>query len=460
LTLVFLLACGLSFCPLSADEGVSASHAVAVQHFLAQHCHECHNGTTTEGGLNLQELPWVFETESARQAWMRIHDRVAKGEMPPTETPTKLSEHDRAALLTPLAVALHEADYKHVQQFGRGRARRLNSIEYENNLRDLLQLTHLDIRDFLPEDREAHQSNKAAEALDLSRVQLSAYLDAADVALRQAVAHSTEPRTPIEYHALATNMFPKAVDHAGRESTFYAKDSRMVPLSDDDLRQIRQRNEHDPQMEVAIFRSAAWPYYGYPEGFMASDDGQYRVRFKARAVRQMRDFHLIPSSTSQAMTFRARQPSKADVSGDVHAVGGIIDVQAEPRVYETTIYLKRGETFEYSLLGLPVPHPITSHGGPLYYDFPPLPEGGHCGVAFQWLEVSGPIDPQLWPPRSHRVLFDDLPIRQAADTLIGIEVVTHDPQGDAFRLLRRFADQAACRPVPEEAVERYLQLVQ
>ena len=41
-------------------------------------------------------------------------------------------------------------------------------------------------RDFA-RDREAHHFNKVSETLDMSRVQLTAYLDATEAALRQAM---------------------------------------------------------------------------------------------------------------------------------------------------------------------------------------------------------------------------------------------------------------------------------
>jgi hypothetical protein len=104
------------------------------------------------------------------------------------------------------------------------------------------------------------------------------------------------------------------------------------------------------------------------------------------------------------MTFRARKPSGPDVSGDVRATGGIMDVPPEKTTFETIIRLLPGETFEYSLLGLPVPLARNVKGGPPTYRYPPFPEGGQPGVAFQWLEVEGPISSATWPPASHRVL--------------------------------------------------------
>ncbi|HAH47865.1 MAG TPA: hypothetical protein DCM07_24025, partial [Planctomycetaceae bacterium] len=79
-------------------------------------------------------------------------------------------------------------DAAQVALHGRGPLRRLTRDEFEQNLRDMLALPHLDIRDLLPQDREQQHCNKVAEVLDMSRIQLDAYLEAADQALRQAVA--------------------------------------------------------------------------------------------------------------------------------------------------------------------------------------------------------------------------------------------------------------------------------
>jgi hypothetical protein len=163
----------------------------------------------------------------------------------------------------------------------------------------------------------------------------------------------------------------------------------------------------DSALELALFRSATWPYFGYPRGFISKEGGAYRVRFKGRAVRQVRDFRLVPAHEPVTMSFRARKPSGPDVSGDVRETGGWMDLEPEAREFETTIHLKAGETFEYSPLGLPVPF-IRTDGG-FFYDYPPMPPEGHRGVAIQWLEVTGPITAPDWPPQSERVLFDNVP---------------------------------------------------
>ncbi len=431
-----------------------------VRTMIAGSCADCHSGHEAEANLDLAQLAWKLDSPETRRIWIQIHDRIESGEMPPDED--VLPNQDRQVLLHVLSGAIHAADHAEVLAHGRGPMRRLNRGEYEHNLVDLLKLPNLDIRDKLPEDREGYHFNKTTEMLDISRVQLSAYLDAADTALRQAIASSSKPRQPIRYYAPATSMFSSATTYGGREAMFFAKNSSLLPLTEPELAKIRQQGSHDNDIELALFRSASWPFYGYPYGFVCQSAGEFHVRFSARAVRQIRDFRLRPSPTPVPLTFRARAPSGPDVSGDVRSVGGVMDIQPEEAEYNTTVLLAKGETLEYSLLGLPVPFPITSHGGPLYYDFPPMPEGGHSGVAFRWIEIIGPVDSPQWPPASHRVLFGDLPIRDVddKDNDLPIAVVADQAIDNARRLFREFAHKAARRPVPESALEVYEQLIQ
>ncbi len=429
-----------------------------VRELLERHCVECHNAETSEGSLDLNGTAWKLGDSGIRRRWVQIHDRIQKKEMPPDAD--DLPDTERAALVSALGTELHESDLDEVRRIGRGPMRRLNRDEYQQNLRDALRLPNLDIRDMLPEDREGHRFNKSAEVLDMSRVQLAAYLDAAEAALRQAMASGVEPPPTTQYHALATRMFQEAQTYGEREAMFYAKDSKLFPLDGKQLGEIRASGEHDPAVEMALFRSAHWPYYGYPEGFIAKLPGEYKVRFSARAVLQLEGYELKPASQPQPMTFRARAPSGPDVSGDVRATGGIIDIQPEVGMYETVIRLRERETFEYSLLGLPVPLARNVNNGPPTYRYPPFPEGGQPGVAFQWIEVTGPLAPATWPPPSHRVLFDELPIKPSqAGSGLAVDVVSEEPVEDARRLLRRFVDHVARQSVSNEVIAKYEQLI-
>jgi hypothetical protein len=414
---------------------------------LEEHCMECHDKDTAKGGLDLGKLPKSLNDKSLRERWIRIHDRVEKNEMPPKKE--ALPEPARAAMVRLLGGSILEIDRGEVAAQGRGTLRRLNREEYQNTLRDLLKMPLLDIKDILPEDREGHHFNKATETLDMSRVQLTAYLDAAEAALREAMATQKAPPKPIVFKAAGTRLFSSLGTFGNKEAMFFAKGDKAVNIDNKLPKEEAAKFDEDGGLEMALFRSAHWPYYGYPKGFTARISGEYRVRFSARAVTQLPGFNLVPAEVPQAMTFRARKPSGPDVSGDVRATGGILDIQPEAGVYETTILLKERETFEYSPLGLPVPLALNINGGGPTYRYPPLPADGQPGVAVQWLEVEGPLSPASWPPESHKVLFDEMPVGATPS----------QPGDEARRLLRRFAGMAVREGIPEDELEMFAALV-
>ena len=425
---------------LPAPKSASTS---PIQSFIDKHCIDCHDDSTAKGDFDITALAFDLSQASIRGRWTRVFDLIEKGDMPPPEK-SKVSTEDRQTVVKQLAADLLAAAKADVAKNGRGPVRRLTRVEFENNLRVLLKLPDLDIRDKLPEDRDSHGFTKVASMLDVSRVLLDAYLDATETALRTAIAGPKPPAAPVMQRFSGTELFPGLNTFGEREAMFFARDNRMVPITVAELKAMTPEQRRDPNLEMALFRSATWPYYGYPQGFRAKTDGAYRVRFKGRAVRQVRDFRLVPAYEPIAMSFRARQPSGADVSGDVRETGGWMDLQPQAREFETTIHLKAGETFEYSPLGLPVPF-IRTDGG-FFYDYPPMPPEGHRGVAIQWLEVTGPLIDTQWPPPSHHVLFDEV-------------VPEKGTAADAERLFRRFAATAVLRPMSEKAHEPFIKFI-
>ena len=411
---------------------------------IEQNCLDCHDAETKKGALDLTELTFDLTDPKRMERWVQIFDRVEKKEMPPANE--EMTADDRNALLAALESPLYTASAAAIAEKGRGPMRRLDRIEFEQNLRDLLELPHLDIRDMLPADRESHHFDKVASTLDISHVQLTAYLDATETALRQAMVTSSAPPVSKKTRVVGRKLGPRG-SVGGAQSMFYARDGKgLAGLNVEE--QQRAMATDDPSLEMVLFRSPGWPYAVFPAKTLATATGEYRVRFSARSVLQTEGFVLRKGMRPVPMNFRSRKPTSHDQAEDVRMTGGIIDVQPEGGVYETTVYLLAGQTIEYGMLGLPVPQ-IDAQGRTGYYRFPPFPEGGQPGIAFQWLEMEGPIAPASWPPASHRVLFDDL----------GADVKSAKPAEDAKRLLRRFIALAAREPVPEEAIPPFEKLV-
>jgi hypothetical protein len=179
-----------------------AASAEIVRAFFENNCTECHDADTHKGNLDLTALKPDFSDSAAFATWVTIHDRVQNGEMPPAKKkPPAPAERD--AFVEALKTALTGADRARYAQEGRSTRRRMNRFEYEDTLRDLLSLPNLEVKDFLPEDGESHRFNKVGDALDVSHVNLARYLNAADFALRLALAPQVaKPETKtIKYFA-------------------------------------------------------------------------------------------------------------------------------------------------------------------------------------------------------------------------------------------------------------------
>ncbi len=421
---------------------ISVAHSQSAPPQIEQSCFECHDKETAKGSLDLTALAFDLKDPATRERWVRIYDRVEKGEMPPKAE--DMPKTQRKELVKSLATSIYEVDHAEVIAHGRGPLRRLNRDEYEQNLRDILQLPTLDIRDMLPEDREGHHFNKCSETLDMSRVQLTAYLDAAEAALRAATVTEAAPSPVMKVRIVGTDLFPGTGTFGNRESMFFARDNKFIDWGREEKEAVKQ-GATDESIEMALFRSASWPYLGTPRDVVVKHSGHYKVRFSARAVLQQPGYVLIPAKQPLPMTFRTRKPAGVDIINEVRAAGGVIDIQPEKQVFETTIFLREGESFEYSLLGLPMPLAQNPNGSAPTYRYPPFPEGGQPGIAVQWLEVAGPIPPPSWPPASHHVLFDDL----------GIDVKPKNADADARRLLRRFVKLAAREPVAEDDLRMF-----
>ena len=153
---------------------------------IENHCADCHDDTTTKGGLDLFALDWDLNDPHISSRWVKVHDQIASGEMPPKKK-SKLKDTERQAVLADLAREITQGQEAKAQKYGRSVSRRINRFEYENIVRDLLDDPYLKIADRIPLDGEVHGFAKVGTSLDVSHVQVDAYLDVAEFALRRAL---------------------------------------------------------------------------------------------------------------------------------------------------------------------------------------------------------------------------------------------------------------------------------
>ena len=138
-----------------------------IKPFLEAHCVDCHGPEVKKAGLRLDELKLDLENPKALALWIKAHDKIVQGEMPPKKRPRPpQAELDQVTQW--LNQQLHAQSRQKQEKEGRVVLRRLNCTEYENTLRDLLGV-NVSVKALLPEDNIAAGFDNVSAALEISR---------------------------------------------------------------------------------------------------------------------------------------------------------------------------------------------------------------------------------------------------------------------------------------------------
>ncbi|HEX7897843.1 MAG TPA: DUF1592 domain-containing protein [Planctomycetota bacterium] len=447
----------------AAASGVSAQEGV-VRNFLAAHCADCHGAEAPKRGLRL-DVPWDL---SKPEVWIKVHDKIESGEMPPSKR-DRPPKKDVAAALASMAKDLVKADLARRGEEGRAVVRRLNRVEYENTLRDLLALPKLAVKDLLPEDGRAFGFNKVGSALDLSHVQLGKYMEAADVALDAAIA--TYPQKPefFSRRYYPGDQYDFKITLLQGDSVFLkdkAYDESTIPIIKDkwlldQLGEFEKKKFFPYEGSVGCFRSSDDGFQGRFDRFAAIYPGFYKFRLSTWSFRW-----------DKGQVLPAPKPEAGNLLIGSRLVGYFDAPSLEPKTHEVVTWLEPGDKVKWNPASLVWKRVSETKGKAAEYVGP--------GIALDWLEVEGPLV-EAWPPESHRRLFDDLPMQKLPekseiraprrtalphhapfppkpklDRPLGWSVASANPLADAKRLLGEFLRRAFRRPVPAGEVERYL----
>ncbi|EDY18203.1 Protein of unknown function DUF1588 [Chthoniobacter flavus Ellin428] len=428
------------------------------QDFMENRCYDCHDSETKKGNLDLTALPFYLDDPKVFAEWVKVHDRVRDGEMPPKKK-AQPDPAERDAFLKTLGTPMIAADETRAAKEGRATQRRLNRYEYENTLRDLLHAPWLQIKEMLPEDGEAYRFNKVGEALDISHVQMSRYLSAADYALRQVMASqvSRPPTTTVRYYArdqrvFAAKMKFSVFNKSPERATFPLIGNQAQPDVRAGKAPISDPAKKDEEA-MGVVASSYEPIELRFDKFKAPAAGYYKLRFSAYSV------WVGPGPAPKwwrpdlDKVSAGRRPEPITIYSETPPrllrLLGSFDVNPDPTVREIDTWLLSGESIRPDAARLFRSRPPNYHN-------PLAQEDGQPAVAFRWMEVEGPIYDQ-WPSAGHKLLFGNLPLKPGKNG--SVEVVSNNPAKDADRLMRAFLQQAYREPATEEDVQRFLGIV-
>ena len=438
----------------SADQDGAKSDLA--DRFFAKHCLACHGAEVTKGDLRLDRLGRDFRDPETAETWSRVWQRLHDGEMPPQPRP-----RPEAAEATALLAWV--ADQTRVVPKPKG-IRRLNRVEFENTLRDLLDLPALDVQDLLPPDGVLQGFDKVGDALGISHVQIAGYLDAVEEALDQAAEIALQPTQPETAKTLFRTQYePSWITRFHSAAVIPLAADGADPLIYDAETGFPKFKKHEEYLALPQIKACGTFFHYDGAGRLIfgqqthiPQSGMYQVRVSAYGFAWDRG-KLLP--TSETRPFRLGTKSR---------LLGYFDAPPNDAAVSTfSAWLEPTDELHFNPVSLQ--HGVGLQMGAKGYVGP--------GVAVEWVEIEGPIYRQ-WPPPVRRLLFGELalaPWQRESNTTepprkhrqqTGAAkrpplhtVVSGAPLADAQTLLVRFMERAYRRPVAAEEVRPFLSLV-
>ncbi|MDQ6678250.1 MAG: DUF1587 domain-containing protein, partial [Acidobacteriota bacterium] len=151
---------------------------------LANHCIGCHGEKQKTADLNLEH------PGNATAVWEKVLDKLKTGRMPPPGSPA-LSKKDAGVITT----WIESSAGLHSSTAGRVTTRRLNRVEYNNTVHDLLGVA-LHPADEFPLDDAGYGFDNIGDVLSVSPLLMEKYVSAARKLSRAAVYGEPVPLKP------------------------------------------------------------------------------------------------------------------------------------------------------------------------------------------------------------------------------------------------------------------------
>ncbi|MGE3408797.1 MAG: DUF1592 domain-containing protein [Pirellulales bacterium] len=450
--------------------------------FIEQHCLECHDAATHQAVFDLSSLPVELSVKQNFAHWVKIHDRIESGEMPPKGQP-RPSADELATVTGWLRDALIATEKEQLRADGRTGVRRMTRSEYENTVRDLFDMSGIALQANLPADGSAHGFDNNSDALSISHVNMAKYLAAADHTLDLAIA--TRPQAPefkIQRISLARNVGHILGNGDAVLLRGMQPDPEYPPAGDQphiDQGAHERIGSFERMSSVGVFRHEDESFNPYFLDFSTLYPGRYRLRASFWSF-QWDKGQVLPARGTEAARLSAVQLANDGRHGGhpSYVLGYYAAPSLEPKVHEFVTWLNYKETLGFNTASLAPTANYSRPGRAMAFTGP--------GIACDFLDVEGPLH-EIWPPNSHRLLFGELPLvefkaeehadvrpprRKVVRQEVGAAsnrpdpepgiwtVASEQPLADADRLLASFLPKAFRRPVPDEVRHPYVAQVE
>lgn len=474
----------LTFC-VKRSQASDPLPANAVQ-FLAKHCADCHEGDAPEGDvwLDAQRLSW--DQPQSVTTWERIHDVVSRGEMPPKDA-DQPTDQERQQIVEWLEQQLIKRSAT-----GGTVLRRLNREEYENSIRDLFDLTDFRVPNSFPSDDSEHGFDNIGEALILSPPLLAQYLELAT----QIADEILPPETGAV--VAKTRLYEIGVDGlAESNGTYKVGDRYRITTSKSNAHtagwparfEAQQSGVFRITVDASVFQTDKMYYPKQDEPFRLTLYAKQKTEQTYDAfekIRKLTEFDVLPGDeTPQQFTCEvelnkgeafgirwtngpidARSALSARIRNDRPMHAAMLQLGKDPRkmapaqYYDETVALMKSDKLDLDDPRLDTPLENRGFGGIGQRNGPQLmvqwfvnEEFRRFGPALDVADVSieGPL----------RLIEDEVTRTRKARTarFLGARPTGVSDREYAESVLRRFLTNAFRRPVSDDRLSDYLQMV-
>lgn len=412
----FRISCALLFAVASVNAAAAQERTAAAAPYIKAHCLDCHTGKTAEAGFDLTKIGADLSDKKTEHYWIRIFDRVQSGEMPPKDVqrpPADATKNFLQATSNWLCMTQHQRQAK----VGRVQSRRLTRREIERSLHDLLGID-IPLADQLPEEARTAGFSTVADGQAMSHFQMERQLAVVDLALDEAFHRVLQPHEP--FH--------------------------KVFGPDEIVRTDPKRRTREPEMldGRAVTWSSGLIFYGRLPVTTAKEAGWYRFKVRVAGLN-------LPKEGGVWSTVRTG-----------------LGVSSAPLLAWVTSFEAEETAKEIEFEAwLPAKHMLEIRPGDITLKKGKF-AGGQVGAGEGTPQnLPGIAIEQITMERIHHGATDD-GIRELLFGSLKVErdrkgksfhVVAKNPKQDSAKLLGTFARRVFRRPVADEQLARYVQLV-
>lgn len=379
---------------------------------LQSHCIRCHGPEVQEANVRLDNLPInLSDNRAATESWHEVLNVLQANEMPPPDEKQLASEQLTIATSW-LSHAIQTALAERRKTDGRIVLRRLNRVEYQNTMEDLLGLEMDYARDLPPDGMSAEGFRNNGRSLQISSLQLEYYLATARRALDRAIVQHAQP--PAIDHSFTDISIDNWLGEAQRSKRLGRRQEFLVKMVD--------KYPEDGDFSVRVQLTADLKdNTGYPLL-------EVSVGYQIDTEILMREFDTIEVTSPELQTFEFRgriENFPLPVRGQGKFPGLVVRVR--------NLYDDKS----------PLPPPQKDESGKITY----AAEDHLPTLTIQSVEFHGHHYDQ-WPPASHRRILFDAPSLDRES----IPYITE--------VLQRFMTRAYRRTVSDAQVDKFVAFYQ